>query len=69
LKFTANWLHEKLFDVQAVTVDVWVFAWLLMKMRLHLLLVGLRVMEILPSLLLLDHFLMMLMQQKLSYQY
>jgi hypothetical protein len=27
LKFTPNWLPEKLFDVPAVTVDVWVFAW------------------------------------------
>ena len=29
MKFTPNWLPEKLFDVPAVTVDVQVFAWLI----------------------------------------
>jgi hypothetical protein len=38
LKFTANWLHEKLFDVPAVQVALWVFDWLIEDVALALVL-------------------------------
>jgi hypothetical protein len=38
LKFTANWLHEKPFEVPAVQVALWVFDWLIEDVALALVL-------------------------------